>query len=626
MGNARTKGPSIVYLRDNSRLNDSTPSFDKDKYRDVYPWEAKEKTSAKDIRMVKGWHASKFAIIGEASDKTNKNYFEFADDAENTGAPGATVTQRPSRKKVAEIEHYQPFYRDKRPITRKHKDALAHDYSIEIREVIDPHRKYRETHSPHGPNRSTMIAGFTRNSGSFFGRAHDVRQVEFCSADAEGANKATYNMTYRDSVANYERKGPLGRDVPFPDGYGVAAAARTVVAGAAVSHQGGWVSDRYHDLIGNFGDFLYVNTMETSQRFKNREGIYRNILGMRHDGQIIKPGGSGDKHGRHYYTDNTAYEPDGSLVWGEFLHDTALAGTNTAWATGGLKTPNETGQWRPAIRISRGIDTPEDVYETPRGYRPSGTWSAGVPQDYKGSLVAGTTFPDATNTTQTYKLKPRRNELGSSADDQQYCIRVHYVPGATGTAALNLGVIANVCGEDLSTAPHEITGTTTVTTAEEITCKTFYVGSESLAYPTGGDTTLEVIVSRDGDNGNDSMAGDMHVINVTGEWITRTDAADIDNPTANYSLGGIAAAAISSSTIHVTWTNPLNNADIVRLDMATSASGPWSTITNNTPVPDELIIVSGLSASTTYYFRARGQDLTKTKWSDWDTENATTTS
>ncbi|MCI0585128.1 MAG: FG-GAP-like repeat-containing protein, partial [Chloroflexi bacterium] len=70
------------------------------------------------------------------------------------------------------------------------------------------------------------------------------------------------------------------------------------------------------------------------------------------------------------------------------------------------------------------------------------------------------------------------------------------------------------------------------------------------------------------------------------------------------SPGGLAATAVSSSQINLSWTDNASNETGFQLERATSSSGPWTQIAtpgaNATSATD-----SGLAASTTYFYRVR---------------------
>ncbi len=69
--------------------------------------------------------------------------------------------------------------------------------------------------------------------------------------------------------------------------------------------------------------------------------------------------------------------------------------------------------------------------------------------------------------------------------------------------------------------------------------------------------------------------------------------------------GGLAASASSSSQIGLTWTDNANNETGFKVEQATSSAGPWSEITASLPANATTYTATGLSASTTYYFRVR---------------------
>jgi len=335
-GSARIGDAHLIYIRDNSALSDNTPSFKKDKVRTKDPKEEGGKAPISKVRDVRGWRTVKFAIIDEVSNQSGKPRIA-RDDGD-----GNVPDNNDIRPKIADPSHWQWAYRDHRPLGRPHSEAAAYDYQIEVGLVAHPFEKYRTGHSVHGPNRSTLVHGWDKSSGSIFGRLHDQWLDEYTNVD--GAPKVAINLTYSDSKQNFEKEGPIGVDVPTPSQFDFTAAPPDV------HHQGGWMTDRFFDIIGNMGDVFIINPDGKTTLFTNLEGKRRNINSIRHDAQFMR----GLDHGRLYLTtDQGGIEPDGPLLLGEIMHDADLAGKDTGFDQAGFGTGHESGEFRPAIKLPR---------------------------------------------------------------------------------------------------------------------------------------------------------------------------------------------------------------------------------------------------------------------------------
>ncbi len=81
-----------------------------------------------------------------------------------------------------------------------------------------------------------------------------------------------------------------------------------------------------------------------------------------------------------------------------------------------------------------------------------------------------------------------------------------------------------------------------------------------------------------------------------------TGAATPTPPTAP---SGLSATAASASQINLAWTDNSGNETAFKVERAASASGPWSELTGTLAANTTSYSVTGLSASTTYYFRVR---------------------
>ena len=68
---------------------------------------------------------------------------------------------------------------------------------------------------------------------------------------------------------------------------------------------------------------------------------------------------------------------------------------------------------------------------------------------------------------------------------------------------------------------------------------------------------------------------------------------------------GMTARAASSSTVNLSWTDNSSSEAGFKIGRATDASGPWTQIVSDQPANDSTYTDTGLSPSTTYYYRMR---------------------
>lgn len=71
---------------------------------------------------------------------------------------------------------------------------------------------------------------------------------------------------------------------------------------------------------------------------------------------------------------------------------------------------------------------------------------------------------------------------------------------------------------------------------------------------------------------------------------------------------GLAATASSSSQINLSWTDNSANETAFKVERATASAGPWSEIAGTLAANTTTYSATGLSASTTYYFRVRASN------------------
>jgi len=76
-------------------------------------------------------------------------------------------------------------------------------------------------------------------------------------------------------------------------------------------------------------------------------------------------------------------------------------------------------------------------------------------------------------------------------------------------------------------------------------------------------------------------------------------------PTPPAAPSGLTASAASASQINLAWTDNASNETAFKVERAASASGPWTEIAGTLAANSASYSATGLSASTTYYFRVR---------------------
>lgn len=79
-------------------------------------------------------------------------------------------------------------------------------------------------------------------------------------------------------------------------------------------------------------------------------------------------------------------------------------------------------------------------------------------------------------------------------------------------------------------------------------------------------------------------------------------------PTVPNTPSSLAASTISTSQINLTWTDNANNETAYKVERATAAAGPWTEIAGALAANTTSYSATGLSASTTYYFRVRASN------------------
>lgn len=81
-------------------------------------------------------------------------------------------------------------------------------------------------------------------------------------------------------------------------------------------------------------------------------------------------------------------------------------------------------------------------------------------------------------------------------------------------------------------------------------------------------------------------------------------------PAAPAAPSALSATASSSSQINLAWTDNASNETAYKVERAGAAEGPWSEVNAGLPANSTAYSVTGLNASTTYYFRVRAANAT----------------
>lgn len=79
-------------------------------------------------------------------------------------------------------------------------------------------------------------------------------------------------------------------------------------------------------------------------------------------------------------------------------------------------------------------------------------------------------------------------------------------------------------------------------------------------------------------------------------------------PTPPAAPSGLVASVASTTQINLSWSDNATNETAYKVERATSASGPWTEIAGNLAANTTSYGVTGLTASTTYYFRVRASN------------------
>lgn len=124
-----------------------------------------------------------------------------------------------------------------------------------------------------------------------------------------------------------------------------------------------------------------------------------------------------------------------------------------------------------------------------------------------------------------------------------------------------------------------------------------------------------------GDGGSMNMVSPSWASNATATSFSKSSYFDIVyNKLAGGGGGGggtvpasptnLSASATSSSQINLTWTDAANNETNYKVERATSSGGPWTELTATLAAGTTSYSATGLTASTTYYFRVRASNST----------------
>ncbi|GAB4408083.1 MAG: hypothetical protein OHK0039_10990 [Bacteroidia bacterium] len=97
------------------------------------------------------------------------------------------------------------------------------------------------------------------------------------------------------------------------------------------------------------------------------------------------------------------------------------------------------------------------------------------------------------------------------------------------------------------------------------------------------------------------------------------------SPTVPTAPSNLAATAVSTSQIDLSWTNTATNHTANKVERATASGGPWTEIGGSLAASATSYSATGLTASTTYYFRVRASNSAGNSGYS-NTANATTQS
>jgi endo-1,4-beta-xylanase len=80
-------------------------------------------------------------------------------------------------------------------------------------------------------------------------------------------------------------------------------------------------------------------------------------------------------------------------------------------------------------------------------------------------------------------------------------------------------------------------------------------------------------------------------------------------PTSPAAPSGLTASAASTTQINLAWTDNATNETAYKVERATASAGPWTELTSTLAANSTTYSATGLTASTTYYFRVRAGNV-----------------